>query len=464
MPASKIIWLNSSKNHEKSFLNFIKKRTLIKCAFDDCEGVKMKILVIGSGGREHTLVWKLAQSKNVEKIYAAPGNPGMEELAECAAIDIGDNKKIVSFAQEKDICLVIIGPEVPLMNGLADAVQDAGIAVFGPAKAAAQLEGSKSFSKEIMKKYHIPTAKYEIFRDAAAAKAYIKKEGAPIVVKADGLAAGKGVIVAETAEQALAAVDEIMCDKAFGAAGDSIVIEECLTGEEASVLAFTDGKTIVPMMPSQDHKRAFDGDKGPNTGGMGTYAPAPVIDKKMMQRVQKEILNPVIAAMQKEDKPYQGCLYAGLMITADGPKVIEFNARFGDPETQVVMPLLKSDLAEIMLACSDKTLADKEINWEKKAAVCVVLASGGYPQKYEKGSVIKGIAEAKAAGALIFHAGTRKKGSDIVTDGGRVLNIVAIDKNIKAAVKKAYEYVSFISFNKMQYRNDIAQKAFKYLK
>lgn len=424
----------------------------------------MDVLVIGSGGREHTLVWKLAQSKKIDKLYALPGNPGMNDLAECIAdIAVEENEKITAFAKEKKIDLVVVGPEVPLINGLVDDLQAINIAAFGPTKAAAQLEGSKSFSKEIMKKYNIPTAKYEIFTDADKAKEYIKEQGAPIVIKADGLAAGKGVIVAESEQQALDAIDEIMCDKAFGAAGDSVVIEECLIGEEASVLAFTDGETIVPMMPSQDHKRAFDGDKGPNTGGMGTYAPAPVATPQIMQCVQSKILDPMIAAMQKEGKIYKGCLYAGLMITKDGPKVIEFNARFGDPETQVVLPLLESDLADIMMACANGGLKNQEIKWSNKAAVCVVLAAGGYPRQYKKGDIINGLDIAAQKGALVFHAGTKQTGDNIVTNGGRVLGITALGKDIKEAIANAYADVDTIKFSDMYYRKDIAQKAFKHI-
>ncbi|TCS79732.1 phosphoribosylamine--glycine ligase [Pectinatus cerevisiiphilus] len=425
----------------------------------------MDVLVIGSGGREHTLVWKLAQSSKAGKIYVLPGNPGMKDIAECVSdIDISDNNKIADFAKKNNIGLVVIGPEVPLMNGLVDALQKIGIPTFGPTMAAAQLEGSKSFSKKIMKKYAIPTAKYEIFHDAATAKEYIKKEGAPIVVKADGLAAGKGVIVAETVQQALDAIDEIMCDKAFGSAGDCVVVEEFLAGEEASVLAFTDGDTIIPMLAAQDHKRVFDGDKGPNTGGMGTYAPAPVVDDAMMKKVQKEVLEPIIAAMRKENRKYQGCLYAGLMITAAGPKVIEFNARFGDPETQVILPLLKSDLIEIMLSCTDGTLQKQNIIWDKKAAVCVVLASGGYPHQYKKGELINGIDEANAAGALVFHAGTMEKNGKIFTNGGRVLDVVATGEDIKEAIENTYKKVALINFNNMHFRHDIAQKAFRHLR
>lgn len=420
----------------------------------------MDILVIGSGGREHTLVWKLAQSKIVDKIYVVPGNPGMENVAECISGSVEDNEFLVKIAQEKQVGLVVVGPEVPLTNGIVDEMAKVGIPSFGPQKAAAQLEGSKSFSKNIMKKYGIPTAKYEVFTDAVKAKAYIEAEGAPIVIKADGLAAGKGVIVAETKEQALQAIEDIMCDKTFGSAGNSVVIEEFMVGEEASVLAFTDGDTIIPMIPSQDHKRAYDGDKGPNTGGMGTYAPAPVITAELMQKVQTEILEPTIKAMKAEGHEYKGCLYAGLMITSDGPKVVEFNARFGDPETQVVLPLLNSDLGEIMLACTNGTLDKCNITWSDNAAVCVVMSAGGYPAKYRKGDEILGLDEANKNNVLVFHAGTAKKDDKIVTNGGRVLGVVAIGKDIKTAVDKVYQDVKIINFKDVYYRKDIAHRAF----
>lgn len=424
----------------------------------------MKLLIIGAGGRENALVYKLAQSKHTEKIYAIPGNPGIAKYAQCINdIKDNDNDALVAFAEAKHIDLVVIGPEVPLVNGLTDALAKSGIAAFGPNRAAAMLEGSKSFAKDFMQKYAIPTARYQVFTDAASAKTYIEKEGAPIVIKADGLAAGKGVIVAQTIKEALAAIDEIMCDKAFGAAGNSVVIEECLRGEEASVLAFTDGKTIIPMIPAQDHKRALDYDKGDNTGGMGAYAPAPVIDEVMLACVQEEILEPVIAAMENEGRLYKGCLYAGLMITENGPKVIEFNARFGDPETQVILPLLKSDLVEIMLASINGTLDKQEIAWYEKAAVCVVLAAGGYPHSYRKGDVITGLEAAQKKGALCFQAGIQRKGSQLCTNGGRVLDVVAVDENIPQAIKKAYEYVSCINFNGKQIRHDIGKKALQYL-
>ena len=420
----------------------------------------MNILVIGSGGREHTLAWKLAQSPKCGKLYAVPGNPGMEDIAECiGGISIEDNDALVELAKEKEIDLVVVGPEVPLTNGVVDALEGAGIEAFGPTRLAAELEGSKAFSKALMKKYGIPTAEYEVFQDAEAAREYVRKKGAPIVVKADGLAAGKGVIVAMDLETALHAVDDIMEDKSFGQAGSRVVIEEFMEGEEASLLAFTDGETIVPMISSQDHKRAYDGDKGPNTGGMGTYAPAPVMTPEMVQMATERILKPVIAAMRAEGRPYRGCLYAGLMITREGPKVVEFNARFGDPETQVVLPLLESDLPEIMEACARGTLNQMNIQWSKGSAVCVVMASGGYPGSYAKGKEITGLDAAKAEGNLVFHAGTTRKNGKIVTSGGRVLGVVAKADSVREAVDRAYAGVDRISFQDAFYRKDIAHRA-----
>ena len=416
----------------------------------------MNILVIGSGGREHALYWKLMESPQTDHIYAIPGNPGMGEMID---ISVMDNAAILRFAREKDIGLVVVGPEVPLMNGLVDDLEKAGIRAFGPRANAAEIEGSKSFAKDLMKKYGIPTARYEVFTEAEPARAYIRREGAPIVVKADGLAAGKGVIVAMTEQEALDAVDAIMEDNSFGDAGARVVIEEFMEGEEASLLAFTDGKVIRPMISAQDHKRAFDGDKGPNTGGMGTYAPAPVMTPEMTERAVEEILKPTIAAMAKEGRPYTGCLYLGLMITSEGPKVVEFNARFGDPETQVVLPLLDGDLVEIMCACADGTLADVPIHWKDGAAVCVVLAAGGYPASYEKGHEITGIADAEAMGALVFHAGTAKKDDALVTNGGRVLGVVGMGADIASAVKAAYNAVDRISFRDAYHRKDIAHRA-----
>ena len=418
----------------------------------------MNILVIGSGGREHALFWKLSESPQTGHIYAIPGNPGMGEMID---ISVMDNDAILRFAKEKEIGLVVVGPEVPLMNGLVDDLEKAGIRAFGPRANAAEIEGSKSFAKDLMKKYGIPTARYEVFTEAEPARAYIRREGAPIVVKADGLAAGKGVIVAMTEQEALDAVDAIMEENSFGDAGARVVIEEFMQGEEASLLAFTDGKVIRPMISAQDHKRAFDGDKGPNTGGMGTYAPAPVMTTEMTERAVEEILKPTIAAMAKEGRPYTGCLYLGLMITSKGPKVVEFNARFGDPETQVVLPLLDGDLVEIMCACADGTLADVPIHWKDGAAVCVVLAAGGYPASYEKGHEITGIADAEAMGALVFHAGTAKKDDALVTNGGRVLGVVGMGDDIASAVKAAYNAVDRISFQDAYHRKDIAHRALK---
>ena len=416
----------------------------------------MNILVIGSGGREHALYWKLSESPQTEQIYAIPGNPGM---GASAAIALDDHAAILRFVKEHEIGLVVVGPEVPLMNGLVDKLEAAGIRAFGPHANAAEIEGSKSFAKDLMKKYGIPTARYEVFTAAEPARAYIRQEGAPIVVKADGLAAGKGVIVAMTEQEALDAVDAIMEDHSFGDAGARVVIEEFMEGEEASLLAFTDGTTIRPMISAQDHKRAYDGDRGPNTGGMGTYAPAPVMTPEMTERAVEEILKPTIAAMAKEGRTYRGCLYLGLMVTADGPKVVEFNARFGDPETQVVLPLLDSDLVAIMCACADGTLADVPIRWKDGAAVCVVLASGGYPGHYEKGQEIHGLADAEAMGALVFHAGTAMKDGKLVTNGGRVLGVVGRGADISSAVDAAYAAATKISFKDAYYRKDIAHRA-----
>lgn len=416
----------------------------------------VNILVIGSGGREHALFWKLKESPLTDSIYALPGNPGMGEQIDISATD---NEAILRFAKEKEIGLVVVGPEIPLMNGLVDELEAAGIRAFGPRANAAEIEGSKSFAKDLMKKYGIPTAGYEVFTEAEPARAYIRKEGAPIVVKADGLAAGKGVIVAMSEQEALDAIDTIMEDNTFGKAGTRIVIEEFMEGEEASLLAFTDGKIIRPMISAQDHKRALDGDKGPNTGGMGTYAPAPVMTPEMTERAIEEILKPTIAAMAKEGRVYRGCLYLGLMITKDGPKVVEFNARFGDPETQVVLPLLDGDLVQIMCACSDGTLADVPIHWKDGAAVCVVLAAGGYPASYEKGNEIHGIADAEKTGALVFHAGTAEKDGKLATNGGRVLGVVGMGADIASAVHSAYAAAEKISFKDAYYRKDIAHRA-----
>ena len=425
----------------------------------------MNILLIGSGGREHALAWKLSQSKHADKLYAVPGNPGIAQFAECVSgVSIEDNDAIVALAKEKNIGLVVVGPEVPLVNGVVDALTAAGIKAFGPTKNAAELEGSKVYAKVVMRRYKIPTARSEVFGDPSRAHVYVRQMRQPFAIKADGLAAGKGVILTKTVDEAIEAIDLLMKEKAFGDAGNRVVIEEFMEGEEASVLAFTDGETIVAMPASQDHKRVNDGDEGLNTGGMGAYAPAPVMTPELSERVMEEILKPTIEGMKKEGRPYKGCLYAGLMITAKGPKVVEFNARFGDPETQVVLPLLKSDLVEVMLACVDGKLAETKIEWSDEAAVSVVMASGGYPGDYEKGKAIQGVKDAEAAGTLVFHAGTAEKDSGLVTAGGRVLNVVGVAKDIPEAVKKSYAGVEKISFEGMHYRKDIAHRALERLK
>ncbi len=424
----------------------------------------MRVLVIGGGGREHALVWKLAASPRVEKIYCAPGNPGIGALAECIDIDVKDNTALVTFAWENKIDLTVVGPEAPLANGVVDVFAAHGLKIFGPSQAAARIEGSKAFAKDLMKRYGIPTAGYGVFTDADDAKAYIKEQGAPIVVKADGLAAGKGVVVAMTEAEALAAVDMIMTDAVFGTAGARVVVEEFMQGEEASLLAFTDGRTVVPMVSAQDHKRVFDGDRGPNTGGMGAYAPAPVVTPAVLERVMTEILQPAVDAMRAEGCPYCGCLYAGLMITDAGPKVVEFNARFGDPETQVVLPLLDSDLTTVMEACIDGALDKATVSWRDEAAVCVVMAAGGYPGEYGKGDAISGLDAAAAAGAVVFHAGTALKGDSVVTNGGRVLGVTAMDKDVLRAIEKAYAAVDKISFAGAHCRRDIARRVIDRLK
>jgi phosphoribosylamine---glycine ligase len=420
----------------------------------------MDVLVVGSGGREHALVWKLAQSMRVDRIYCAPGNPGIAQIAECIDIKVDAVDELVAFVQDNKIGLTIVGPEVPLLAGLVDALSANGFKAFGPTKAAAEIEGSKAFAKHLMQKYKIPTADYAVFTKMEQAIAYIEEKGAPIVVKADGLAAGKGVIVAMDKATAISAVTSIMSDKVFGSAGDRVVLEEYLEGEEASLLAFSDGVRVVPMIAAQDHKRVFDNDAGPNTGGMGTYAPAPVVTEDIRKRVVDEILNPTVMAMAAEGRPYKGVLYAGLMITEQGPKVIEFNARFGDPETQVILPLLDTDLVDICEAVVDGTLDQQMITWDDGAAVCVVVASGGYPGDFVKGKGIKGLNEADSMpGVITFHAGTGKVDGKIVTAGGRVLGVTARGDSIATAIKRAYQGVDKISFEGMHFRKDIGYRA-----
>lgn len=419
----------------------------------------MNILVIGGGGREHAITWSLKKSSKVNKLYCAPGNAGIAQIAECVPIGVFQFDELVAFAKEASIDLVFVGPDDPLAQGIVDAFEAAGIPAFGPNKAAAEIEGSKIFMKNLLKKYNIPTAKYETFTSFETALAYLKEQEAPIVIKADGLAAGKGVTVAATLEEAEEALRSIMLDKVFGDAGNQVVIEEFLAGQEMSILAFVDGETVKPMVPAQDHKPIFDGDKGPNTGGMGTYTPLPHIDSSIVEDAIVNIIEPTAKAMVSEGRPFRGVLFAGLMITKDGPKTIEFNARMGDPETQVVLPRLKTDLLEIVLAAMNGTLADLTIEWDDEAAVCVVLASEGYPGSYPKGKVITGLEAAEATGALVFHAGTAQENDEIVTSGGRVLGVVGRGQDIASARQHAYEAIANIKFEGMQHRNDIAMKA-----
>ena len=420
----------------------------------------MNVLVIGSGGREHALVWKISQSPKVDKIYCAPGNAGINQLAECANIKADDLDGLLEFALQNQIDLTVVGPEVPLTLGIVDKFQAKGLKIFGPSGKAAEIEGSKTFAKDLMAKYHIPTAKYGAFTDAAKAKSFLQEVGLPCVVKADGLAAGKGVLICETNAEAESAIDDILVDNKFGDAGSRVVVEEFLTGQEVSMLAFTDGKTVVPMVSSQDHKRIWDGDRGLNTGGMGAYSPAPVYTDAVNAVVVPQVLEATIAAMRAEGRPFAGILYAGLMLTDDGPKVLEFNARFGDPETQAVLPRLKSDLVDIFLAIIDGRLDEMTIEWHEEAAVCVVMASGGYPESSDKGREIIGLEEAGATGAIVFHAGTKEADGKIVTNGGRGLGISALGKDIAQAIANAYQGVEKIKFENMQYRTDIGKKAF----
>lgn len=420
----------------------------------------MNILVVGGGGREHTIVWKIAQSPKVEKIYCAPGNGGIAELAECVDIKATDIDAMVQFAKERQIDLVMVAPDDPLVLGMVDAMEAAGIRAFGPRKNAAIIEGSKVFSKELMKKYNIPTAAYEVFTDSASAIDYVKRQNSfPAVIKAEGLALGKGVIIAQDLEEAVSGIRSIMDDKQFGDSGNRIVIEEYLQGPEVSVLAFTDGKTVVPMVSAQDHKRAYDNDEGLNTGGMGTFSPSRLYTDDIAAECMDNIFLPTIKAMQQEGRPFKGVLYFGLMMTKNGVKVIEYNARFGDPETQVVLPRLKTDLVEIMEAVIDERLDTINIEWDDNAAVCVVLASGGYPTKYQTGYEIKGLETAKD-NIIVFHAGTKRQDGKIVTAGGRVLGVTAVSATLDQAIADAYKAVESISFQDMHYRKDIGIKKY----
>ena len=419
----------------------------------------MNVLLVGSGGREHAIVWKLLQSEKIDKLYCAPGNAGISEDAICVPIAAMEIDKLVAFAKENAIDLTVLVMDDPLVAGVVDAFEAEGLRVFGPRKNAAIIEGSKAFSKELMKKYGIPTANYETFDNYDAAVAYVKDQDMPIVLKADGLALGKGVIICNTLMEALDGLKEIMVDKKFGASGNKVVIEEFLTGQEISVLSFCDGKTVKPMVSAQDHKRALDGDKGLNTGGMGTFSPSRIYTDEIAEECMKTIFQPTVDAMAKEGREFKGVLYFGLMLTEKGMKVIEYNARFGDPEAQVVLPRLKTDLIDIMEHCIDGTLDEIEIEWSSNAAVCVILASGGYPQSYEKGYEITGLDYVKGTNDLIaFHAGTALKDGKFVTNGGRVLGITGIGKTLDEAIVKAYKGVLLVDFDKKHFRKDIGVK------
>lgn len=427
----------------------------------------MKVLIIGSGGREHALAWKMAQSPLVQKVFGAPGNPGIALLDKGACIPIGamDFEGLRAFIEQEDIALTVVGPEDPLAGGIVESLQETGRMVFGPVAAAARLEGSKAFAKDFMIRQGIPTAAYAEFDEPDAALAYVHEQGAPIVIKADGLAAGKGVTVAHTVEEAETAIRDAMVGKVFGAAGARVVIEECLVGEEASILAFCDGKTVVPLATSQDHKPVYDNDEGPNTGGMGAYSPAPVVTPAMEQEIRERILQPVIQGMAEAGSPYCGILYAGLMITASGPKVIEFNVRFGDPETQVVLPRMDTDIVPVFQACCEGRLSEIKIAYSPRPCVTVVMASGGYPKDYEKGKHISGIEDAEALGdVMVFHAGTKQDGKKLFTNGGRVLNVTALGEDLPATIARAYAAVKRIHFDAAHYRNDIGKKALAHLR
>lgn len=415
----------------------------------------MKVLVVGGGGREHAICWKLSQSPLAPELYCAPGNGGISEIAKIVPLKAMDIEGVANFAQENKIDLVVVAPDDPLVAGMVDALTARGIRAFGPSAAAAQIEGSKVFSKELMKKYGIPTAKYETFSDAGEAIAYLEKSTYPIVIKAEGLALGKGVIIPKSFEEARQGVLDIMEDKQFGDAGNRIVIEEFLTGREISVLAFTDGKTLLPMCSAQDHKRALDNDEGLNTGGMGAYSPSPIYDAEMEKECMEKIFLPTMEAMNREGRPFKGVLYFGLMSTKDGVRVIEYNARFGDPETQAVLPRLENDLLEIMEAIIDERLSEIKLSFRTDAAACIIAASGGYPKSYQKGYEITGLE--KVDGATVFHSGTVKEGNAFKTAGGRVLGVTAMGPSLREAVDKAYENVVKIHFTDMHYRTDIGK-------
>ncbi len=426
--------------------------------------VCMKVLVVGGGGREHALVWKIAQSPKVSKVFCAPGNAGISRQATLVPIEANNLDGLLKFALKERMDLTVVGPEEPLTRGIVDLFESKGLPIFGANQKAAELEGSKAFAKKIMKKYHIPTASYEIFEDRQRAVDYVQRQGAPIVIKADGLAAGKGVILCKTVEEAIRAIDRMMVERAFGEAGRRVVIEEYLVGEEASYLAFTDGKAILPLASSQDHKAVFDGDEGPNTGGMGAYSPAPVVTEEVHQRILEKILRPIIQGMAEEGRPYKGVIYAGLMIHNGQPKVLEFNARFGDPETQPVLMRMRGDIVPILESCIEGTLSQCTIEWDRRASVCVVMASRGYPGAYEKGKRIEGLDKvSQLEDVFIFHAGTALLDQQVVTNGGRVLGVTGLGESIPKAIERTYQAVEMISWEGVHYRRDIGKKALCWL-
>ncbi|MBN2102539.1 phosphoribosylamine--glycine ligase [bacterium] len=420
----------------------------------------MKILVIGSGGREHALVWKIAQSPYIEKIYCAPGNGGIGDLADCVDIDVTDFKALTGFAFKKSIDLTVVGPELPLTLGIADAFKQRGLAVFGPSKEAAVLEGSKAFTKNFLSKYNIPTSDYQTFDNSEEAVQYIHDNQPPYVLKADGLAAGKGVLICQNRSEAFQGIEDIMEAKKFGDAGNRLVIEEYMEGEEASILAITDGERFVTLPAAQDHKAVFEGDKGPNTGGMGAYAPAPVVDDALLHRIEEEIIRPTIEGMKTENRLYQGVLYAGLMITKAGPKIVEYNCRFGDPEIQAIIPLLKTDLVDLMMEVAEGRLKTKMPKITPRSCICVVMASGGYPGSYQKGKQIYGLDDVNQD-VMVFHAATKKENDQIITSGGRVLGVTATGKTFLQARERAYRAVGKIAFDGAYYRKDIGHRALK---
>ncbi len=421
---------------------------------------KMKVLIVGSGGREHALAWKLAQSPKISQLYCAPGNAGISEYATCVPLQVDDLAGIVAWAQQEGIGLVVVGPELPLTLGLVDALAAVGIKAFGPTAKAAELEGSKVFSKDLMQKYGVPTAKYGVFIEADKALSFAREMKGPWVVKADGLAAGKGVLICQSIFETEEAIQQVLVKRSFGEAGAKLIIEEYLEGEELSLMAFCDGHTVIPMVSAQDHKRVFTGDQGPNTGGMGAYSPAPLATSELVEHVEQEVLIPVMKAMAKEGRLFQGVLYAGLMITAEGPKVLEFNARFGDPETQVVLPRLENDLLDVMLAVIEGKLSELQLEWKNEPCVSVVMASEGYPGNYPKGKPITGLDQIPA-GVLVFHSGTVLSDGQVVTNGGRVLAVTALGNDIRTAVDAAYVGVEAISFEGAHYRTDIAHRALR---